>query len=125
MPYIGDMGPHDEGHCFKCNQAVKFVSVDEREVDEWKKQFDQPVRHCLTYVGRFAPGKFCPKCGKQLTVNEKAYNTIDPERPHYERRLTCPGFFTTGCRHREAFTIEVQNLIDAEAAARENAPAEF
>jgi hypothetical protein len=127
-----------------CNQIIDLIGRDEYKLwwesapehkflEAAKQKLAQilaapvnkHIRHCLTYAGRFAPGKFCPRCGLQLSVNEKEFKTTNPDAPHYERRLTCPGFFTTGCRHREAFTIEVQNLIDAEAAARENAPAEF
>jgi len=50
MPYIGDMGPHDEGHCFKCNQAVKFVNVDEREVAEWRARLNPEGTEPSPYI---------------------------------------------------------------------------
>ena len=66
-----------------------------------------------SYKGLHVPSHTCPRCGLVLTVNEKEYKTTDPDAPHYERRLTCPNFFITGCNHREDFTAEIKAELDA------------
>jgi len=110
-------------------QYITFRAEIKAKIEATKKELAaltaQPIRHCLTYANRLAPGKFCPRCGVQLTVNEKPFNTTDPETPFYMRRLTCPNFFVDGCKYREAFTDEIQNAIDAAQAARDDEPAEF
>jgi len=65
-----------------------------------------------SYKNLHVPGHTCPRCGFVLEVNEKEFSTTNPDAPHYERRLVCPGFFVNGCRHHEPFTAEVQKTLD-------------
>jgi hypothetical protein len=67
----------------------------------------------MKYNGKHVPTKFCPTHHIPLIVNEKEYKTVNPDAPYYERRLTCPAWFTDGCRYKEPFTEEVQALLDA------------
>lgn len=66
------------------------------------------------YKNRHVPGKFCPKCNAQLTVNEQEHKTVNPDNPFYVRRLVCPCFVTTGCSYKEKFTEEVKAALDAQ-----------
>jgi hypothetical protein len=48
-----------------------------------------------------------------LTVNETAHKTTSPDRPFYTRRLSCPGFFRTGCQYTEPWTVEILRELNA------------
>jgi len=64
-----------------------------------------------SYRDMHAYGHNCPLCNLTLTVNEEAHKTTNPDAPFYMRRLTCPAYFTTGCRYTELFTAEVMREI--------------
>ena len=79
----------------------------------------------ISYKNRHVSGHVCPKCGYTLTVNERMDNTTNPDRPLYTRRLTCPGYFETGCAYKEQWTPEIKALLDAEIVIFESQEVDF
>ena len=102
------------------DEAIQMVEDTSREV------IDVAFMPTTTsYKDRHVPGKTCPICGITLTVNEQRLKTINPERPSYQRRLTCPNYFVNGCQHKEKWTDEIEALLiqaDIDLALQ---PAEF
>ena len=79
----------------------------------------------ISYKNRHVTGHVCPNCGYVLTVSERTFNTVNPDRPLYTRRLTCPGYFESGCTYREEFTPEIRALLDAKIVILENSEMEI
>lgn len=108
--------------CLDC-KGNEWDWVQESEAAAWRKRFIPKVWTSYipspkelarrSYKGLHVPGHLCPRCGLVLTVNEKEYKTTDPNPPYFQRRLTCPNFFITGCNHREDFTAEIKAELDA------------
>lgn len=79
----------------------------------------------ISYKNRHVKGHVCPHCGYTLTVNERMDKTTNPDRPLYTRRLTCPGYFESGCTYKEKFTPEIKALLDAEITILDSQEVDF
>lgn len=78
-----------------------------------------------SYNRRIVPGHNCPRCGITLAVNEKTDKTVNPDRPFYTRRLTCPNYFVDGCEYKEKWSEAIRDLLCAESVRLEAQEVEF